>query len=107
MNYPAAILAARRRASLSQATLARRSGRTQSALSMMESGRRRPSLDAIEAIARGLGVSPLVLHLLAANGRDVPKGTDGVRMIGAITRLVDDLWRWRRHNGNGSRNHRR
>jgi hypothetical protein len=65
---------------------------------MIESGHRKPSLEAVEAFARGLGVSPLAIHLLSANGRDVPRGDAGIVLIGRIARLVDDLWR-HRHNG--------
>ena len=83
---------------MSQEELARRSGQSQSSLSMIESGRRQPSLVAIGKIARGLGVSPLVIFLLSANGQDVPRGTPGVLLIGRIARLVSDLWE-ARHNG--------
>lgn len=104
MRYSAGIRSARERAGLSQADLAKRSGRSQSSLSMIESGRRRPTIETVEAVANGLGVSPLVVYLLSANGRDVPRGTPGILIISRIAHLVDDLWRSRR---NGARNHGR
>ena len=102
MRYSSGVHSARLRAGISQAELAKRAGITQSAVSMIESKRRRPSVDAIEALARGMGVSPLAIYLLSANGHDVPRGTPGILLIGRISTLVDDLWRWRR-NGNGQR----
>ena len=104
MKYSAGIRSARQRAGISQDELARRSGRSQSSLSMFEAGRRRPSLAMIEVIAKGLGVSPLVIHLMSANGQDVPRGMQGILIVARIARLVDDLWRSPR---NGSRNHSR
>lgn len=104
MRYSAGIRSARQRAGLSQGDLARKAGRTQSTLSMIEARRRGPSIESIEAFARGLGVSPLVLYLLSANGHDVPRGASGILLVGRIARLVDDLWRCRR---NGVRNHSR
>lgn len=73
---------------------------------MVESRRRRPSLALLCALARGLGVSPLVLFLLAANGRDVPVGRVGIGIIAQIARLVDDLWRFRRNVRGQGRNHK-
>jgi transcriptional regulator with XRE-family HTH domain len=103
MHYASGIRSARHRAGLSQAVLAKRAGRRQASISMLESGRRRSTICAVEAIARGLGVSPLAIYLLAANGRDVPRGVPGITLIGKIASLVDDLRRLRR---NGSRDSR-
>lgn len=97
MQYSVGIRSARERAGLSQAELAKRAGRSQSALSMIENRRTAPSLEAVEAFARGLGVTPLAIYMLSVNGRDVPRGDAGILLIGRIARLVDDLWRYRRN----------
>lgn len=46
---------------LSQGVLAKRSGLSVSYVSMLERGLRVPALDTLEALSRGLGVSPLRL----------------------------------------------
>jgi transcriptional regulator with XRE-family HTH domain len=97
MNYAAGIRAARQRAEFSQDTLAERAGCSQAAVSLIEARRHRPATSTVEALARGLGVSPLVLYLLSANGHDVPRGNDGIRIVGRISTLVDELWKHRRN----------
>jgi transcriptional regulator with XRE-family HTH domain len=46
---------------LSQETLAKKSGLSVSYISMLERGERTPPLDTLEALAKGLSVSPLDL----------------------------------------------
>ena len=45
----------------SQESLARKTGLSVSYISMLERGQRTPPLDTLEALAKGLGVSPLAL----------------------------------------------
>jgi transcriptional regulator with XRE-family HTH domain len=52
---------------LSQETLAKKSGLSVSYISMLERGERTPPLDTLEALAKGLSVSPL--DLLTAGRR--------------------------------------
>ena len=46
---------------LSQESLAQKTGLSVSYISMLERGQRTPPLDTLEALAKGLGVSPLTL----------------------------------------------
>ena len=46
---------------LSQESLAQKAGLSVSYVSMLERGQRSPPLDTLEALAKGLGVSPLAL----------------------------------------------
>jgi transcriptional regulator with XRE-family HTH domain len=48
----------RRERKLSQATVARSSGMSLSYISMLERGQRSPSLEALEALAKAIGVPP-------------------------------------------------
>ena len=57
MNPYTAIRKTRLRAGLTQAELARRVGTTQSAISRLESGRVRPSLETLERLAKACGVT--------------------------------------------------
>jgi transcriptional regulator with XRE-family HTH domain len=95
MKLGFAIRIARTRAGLAQADLAAMCGHTPSMLSMVESGQRQPRASTIEAIAKALGVSPLVLYLLAAEPSNLPNGRAGLEVLGRIATVVDDLWRAR------------
>jgi transcriptional regulator with XRE-family HTH domain len=64
---------ARRRRRLSQADLARRAGITQSALSLVESGKRVPSLPTLQRLARAVRCRRDPLGLLAAVAGRKPK----------------------------------
>jgi ribosome-binding protein aMBF1 (putative translation factor) len=49
------LIAARAKAGLTQAELAKRMGTTQSAVARLESGRRMPSIDSLESYAKATG----------------------------------------------------
>lgn len=72
-------------------------------LSQIESEQRRPSLDAVELVARAIGCSPILIYLLATNGLDLPPKPAGLRIVSQISRLADDLWRHRRTNRRNGR----
>ena len=63
MNASSVIRKTRQRAGLTQAELAKRAGTTQSAISRLENGRVRPSLETIERLAKACGAT-LELRLL-------------------------------------------
>jgi ribosome-binding protein aMBF1 (putative translation factor) len=60
----AQLIAARSRAGLTQADVAKRMGTTQSVVARLESGRQRPSLDSLERYAKATG-SQLRVELIA------------------------------------------
>lgn len=66
----AALIAARSRAGLSQADVAKRMGTTQSVVARLESGRQRPSLSSLERYAKATG-SRLRVELVAAGDGSV------------------------------------
>ena len=57
MNASTAVRKTRLRAGLTQAELAKRAGTTQSAISRLESGGVRPSLETLERLAKACGVT--------------------------------------------------
>ena len=57
MNVSSVIQKTRQRAGLTQADLAQRVGTTQSAISRLENGRVRPSLETIERLAKACGAT--------------------------------------------------
>ncbi len=57
MNVSSVIQKTRQRAGLTQAALAQRVGTTQSAISRLENGRVRPSLETIERLAKACGAT--------------------------------------------------
>lgn len=65
MDYSKAIRIARSIADITQAELADRSGLDRSYLSLIEGGRRKPSIDALEKIASALEIPFHLLTLLA------------------------------------------
>lgn len=74
------LLAARRRAGLSQDALAERSGLRFNTISLLENGRRTPRLDTICLLARGLGIGPgqLIDGIDVERALEVPgEDTDG------------------------------
>ncbi|HEY5959162.1 MAG TPA: helix-turn-helix transcriptional regulator [Polyangiaceae bacterium] len=99
MRYGTGIRTARTWAGLSQSELATKCGYSQPTLSQIENEQKRPSLDAIEAIAKALGASPLVIFLLSTNGPDLPPKPDGLQLARQVLRLATALWDHRRRNG--------
>ena len=75
MNYSKAIKISRALADIPQRELAKRVSIDASLVSMLESGKRKPSLDTLEKIAAALGVPFHLFTLLASERKDV-KGAD-------------------------------
>jgi transcriptional regulator with XRE-family HTH domain len=75
MNYSKAIRTARALSGISQRELANRIPIDASLVSMLESGKRNPSLDTLEKIAAALGIPFHLFTLLASEPEDV-KGAD-------------------------------
>ena len=71
MDYGKAVRVARRHAGVSQGVLARESGYTQCYLSLLERGKRQPSLTALSAISGALNIGLLVLLSYGAAPEDV------------------------------------
>lgn len=86
MNYGKAIRTARAAVGLKQTELAVRAEITRSHLSLIEAGKRTPSLETLEALSRELGVPLHLLMLLAIEPEDQP----GVRAteIGELSRSL-------------------
>jgi transcriptional regulator with XRE-family HTH domain len=75
MNYGKALRVGRALAGLQQADVARLSGLNQSHISLVEQGKRRPSVRTIEKLSRALGMPTHLFTMLAAEPADL----DGVR----------------------------
>ena len=75
MNYSKAIRTARALADMPQRELAERVGMDASLISMLESGKRKPSLNTLEKIAKALNI-PFHLFTLLAAEREEIKGAD-------------------------------
>jgi transcriptional regulator with XRE-family HTH domain len=73
MNYPKAIRVARSLADISQGKLADRAEIDRSYLSLIESGKRQPSVETIEKIANALKIPFHLLTLLGSEEADVQK----------------------------------
>lgn len=75
MNYSKAIRVARSLADISQGQLADKAEIDRSYLSMIESGKRIPSIETIERIARALNLPFHLLSLLGSEEADVQKAS--------------------------------
>lgn len=71
MNYGRAVRIARAIAGLQQRELAERVGLDPSHVSLIEMGKRKPSVSALEKLAEGLGVPLHLLTLLGAEQADL------------------------------------
>ena len=71
MNYSKAIRVARALADMPQRELAKRISVDSSLVSMLESGKRKPTLDTLEKIAAALGIPFHLFTLLASEAEDV------------------------------------
>jgi transcriptional regulator with XRE-family HTH domain len=90
MNYSKAIRTARALADISQRELAKRVSIDASLVSMVESGKRKPSLDTLEKIAAALGLPFHLFTLLASEPEDL-KGADpqGIQQLAVgLTKLL-------------------
>jgi len=73
MNIGIAIKQLRKKHQLSQVELAEQSGLTQTALSQIESGARRPSPESLKRLTDFFKVPEIVIYLLATEMQDVPE----------------------------------
>lgn len=71
MNYGKAIRVARALAGLQQKELASRAGLDPSHISLIEQGKRNPSVEALEKLATALGIPPHLLTLLGSEQADI------------------------------------
>jgi len=92
MNYATGIRKAREQAGFSKLKLARLAGFNASYVGLLESGKRVPSLDALETIAEATGVPMGLLMLMCAEDHDL-KGIDAqnaLKLSGALAALLTD-----------------
>lgn len=90
MNYATGLRRAREQAGLSKRKLASLAQFDPSYITHLESGKRKPSLDALEAIAGSLGIPMSVLLLMCADKKDL-RGIGPVRVRQLVERLLDAL----------------
>jgi transcriptional regulator with XRE-family HTH domain len=90
MNYPKAIRIARSLADLSQGQLADEAKIDRSYLSLIESGKRQPSIETIEKIAAALKIPFHLLTLLASSETDAKNATvDHIKSLAIeLTKLI-------------------
>jgi transcriptional regulator with XRE-family HTH domain len=86
MNYAEGIRRARERAGLSKRKLASRAGFNASYVGLLESGKRLPSLDALETIATATEIPMGLLMLMCAEKQDL-RGID----VSEANTLIDGL----------------
>lgn len=105
MNYGKAIKVARAIAGLQQKELAKLADIDPSLVSLMEKGKRQPSVQSLERLSKALRVPPYLLTLLAAEDDDV-KISDPVelrRISEVLARfLLRDIREGRRSRGKRS-----
>jgi transcriptional regulator with XRE-family HTH domain len=95
MKYAKGIQMAREQAGLSKRQLASRAGFNPSYIGLLESGKRLPSLEALETIAGVTGVPMGLLMLMCAESQDL-KGIDTSEAAGFATKLSALLNEFRR-----------
>jgi transcriptional regulator with XRE-family HTH domain len=110
MNYSKAIRVARSLADISQGQLADNAEIDRSYLSLIESGKRKPSVEIIERIARALKLPFHLLSLLGSEEADVQRASQEhiASLSLALTKLlleVPDEERIYKHEGRGPRKH--
>lgn len=74
MDYGRALRTCRAMRGWDQEKVAKQSGLSKSYISLLESGRRTPSVFAIKKLARGLMIPEALLHLLASDLSSLPLG---------------------------------
>jgi transcriptional regulator with XRE-family HTH domain len=72
MDYGRALKICRAALELNQQDVAKRAGITNSYLSLVEGGKRSPSLATLEKICKAMRVPPHLVMLLAAGPQDIP-----------------------------------
>jgi transcriptional regulator with XRE-family HTH domain len=110
MNYSKAIRVARSLADISQGQLADNAEIDRSYLSLIESGKRKPSIETIERIARALNLPFHLLSLLGSDEADVQRASQEhiASLSLALTKLlleVQDEERIYKHEERRSRKH--
>lgn len=90
MDYGRALKICRAALKLSQQHVAKRARITTSYLSLIESGKRSPSLPTLEKVCRAMGVPAHLVMLLAAGPGDIP-GSDRKRLADVAESLLDLL----------------
>lgn len=78
MNIGLAIRSIRSRRSIAQFALAEKCGISQTTLSQIENGRKRPGPKTLESICRVLEVPPAIIYLMAMEKEDVPESKRAV-----------------------------
>jgi transcriptional regulator with XRE-family HTH domain len=80
MDYGKALRIARAMAGLQQKELADRAGLNSSHISLMEMGKRKPSVQALDKLCKALRIPNDLFMLLGADARDLSIGnSDGIR----------------------------
>jgi transcriptional regulator with XRE-family HTH domain len=95
MNYAKGIQIAREQAGLSKRQLASRAGFNPSYIGLLESGKRLPSLEALETIAGVTGVPMGLLMLMCAENHDL-KGintTEAADLATILSTLLNEFKR--------------
>lgn len=87
MNYAKALKVARAISGLQQQELAEAAGLDPSYLSLIEMGKRKPSVAAIEKVARGLSIPTHLFMLLASEPEDL-EGADAAEINRASESLA-------------------
>ena len=83
MNLGGTIKAIRKQAGMSQGQLTAHTGLSQTSISQIENGVKRPSKSSLQKICKALEVPEAVLYILALEDKDVPK---------ARKKLFDDIY---------------
>jgi len=86
MNYGRALKVARAMAGLQQRDVARLAGLDPSYISLIEVGRRKPSLDSVEKLSQALDIPTHLFTLLAAESKDL-----NITDQGELRRTVESL----------------
>ena len=87
-DYAKAFRICRAAFGLRQSELAERMPVTASQLSLIEAGKRQPSLRVVEALGKALGVPTALITLLASTSEDVRAGPESSELANALLRVL-------------------
>jgi transcriptional regulator with XRE-family HTH domain len=87
-DYAKAFRICRAAFGLRQSELAERMPVTASQLSLIEAGKRQPSLRVVEALGKALGVPTALITLLASSSEDIRVGTQSAELATALLRVL-------------------
>lgn len=87
-DYAKAFRICRAAFGLRQSELAERMPVTASQLSLIEAGKRQPSLRVVEALGKALGVPTALITLLASTSEDVRSGPESAALANALLRVL-------------------